>query len=263
MSISGDLVIVDGWQFNLDRSVPKIVASLGKGKESNNINIASVIEYTEDFKKGTITLTITSKVELSTITVNGENISATNNNGTYTVIKNIEDNGTYNVYVKDIKDEYKLKNVKILGIQKDIVIYTVEDLIQFAGIVNKGGAYEGKTVTLADNLDLKNVCYQVDGTAQNDISWTPIGTELNQFKGTFEGNNKEISNIYINSTDLNQALFGNVGTTGTVKNLKVRGTILGNSNCAGIVAVNNGFVDKCTNYVNVHSNSYHVRRNCW
>ena len=263
MSISGDLVIVDGWQFNLDRSVPKIVASLGKGKESNNINIASVIEYTEDFKKGTITLTITSKVELSTITVNGENISATNNNGTYTVIKNIEDNGTYNVYVKDIKDEYKLKNVKILGIQKDIVIYTVEDLIQFAGIVNKGGSYEGKTVTLADNLDLKNVCYQVDGTAQNDISWTPIGTELNQFKGTFEGNNKEISNIYINSTDLNQALFGNVGTTGTVKNLKVRGTILGNSNCAGIVAVNNGFVDKCTNYVNVHSNSYHVRRNCW
>lgn len=264
MNISGDLVIVDGWQFSIDRSVPKIVASLGKGKESSNINIASVIEYTENFKKGTITLTITSNVELSVITINGENISATNNNdGTYTIIKNIEDNGTYSVYVKDINDEYKLKNVKILGIQKDIIIYRIEDLIQFAEIVNKGGSYEGKTVTLANDLDLSSICYRVDGTTQNDINWTPIGTETNQFKGTFEGNNKEISNIYINSSSSNQALFGNLGTTGEVKNLKVRGTISGSNNCAGIVAINDGLVDKCINYVNVRSNSYHVRRNCW
>ncbi len=252
MNISGDLAIVDGWQFSIDRSVPKIAASLGKGKESSNINIASVIEYTENFKKGTITLTITSKVELSIITINGENISTTNNNnGTYTIIKDIEDNGTYSVYVKDINDEYKLKNVKVLGIQKDIIIYTIEDLIQFVEIVNKGGAYEGKTVTLANDLDLKNVCYKVDGTTQNDINWTPIGTQTNQFKGIFEGNNKEISNIYINSSSSNQALFGSLGTTGIVKNLKVRGTISGSNNCAGIICKNYGKVENCVNYASV------------
>ena len=31
MTIIGDMVIVDGWQFEIDRSVPKITLSLGKG----------------------------------------------------------------------------------------------------------------------------------------------------------------------------------------------------------------------------------------
>lgn len=244
MNISGDLVIVDGWQFQIDRSVPKIVVSLGKGKESSNINIASVINYTKDFKKGTISITITSGIELSKITINGENVIVTNNNdGTYTLIKNIDDNGIYNVYVKDINDEYKLKDIRVLGIQKDIIIYTEDDFIQFAKVVNNGGSYEGKTVILANDLDLSNVCYRVDGTPQNDISWTPIGTNTNQFKGTFEGNDKEISNMYINSVNSYQALFRSIGTTGKVKSLKVRGTILGNSDCAGIVARNYGMVE--------------------
>ena len=95
------------------------------------------------------------------------------------------------------------------------------------------------------------MCYKVDGTTQNDINWTPIGTQTNQFKGIFEGNNKEISNIYINSSSSNQALFGSLGTTGIVKNLKVRGTISGSNNCAGIICKNYGKVENCVNYASV------------
>ena len=251
MNISGNIVIVDEWQFEIDRSIPKIVASLGKGKESNNINIASTVSYMADFTKGTISITITTDIELSKVTINGENVSATNNNGTYNITKDIYDNGNYSIYVKDVNDQYKLKNIKVLGFQKDITISTEEDLLQFAQVVNDGGGYEGKTVTLGKNLDLSTVCYKVDGTTQNDISWTPIGTESNQFKGTFDGNNKEITNIYINSTNNDQGLFGNVGTTGIIKDLILEGSIIGNNGCSGVCSWNYGKIENCVNNVNV------------
>ncbi|MCI8352783.1 MAG: hypothetical protein HFJ58_04185 [Clostridia bacterium] len=251
MSISGNIVIVDGWQFEIDRSIPKIVASLGKGKESNNINIALTVSYMADFTKGTISITITTNIELSEITINGENVSATNNNGTYNITKDIYDNGNYTIYVKDVNDQYKLKNIKVLGFQKDITILTEEDLLQFAQVVNNGGGYEGKTVTLGKNLDLSTVCYKVDGTTQNDISWTPIGTESNQFKGTFDGNNKIITNIYINSISSAQGLFGSIGSTGVIKDLTVGGSILGYDWCCGISAWNYGKIENCVNNANV------------
>ena len=53
-----------------------------------------------------------------------------------------------------------------------------------ARMVNSGrDSMEGKTITLGENIDLKNT------------SWTPIGTETNPFKGAFNGNKKTISNL--------------------------------------------------------------------
>ena len=225
MSISGNIVIVDGWQFEIDRSIPKIVSSLGKGKESSTIEIISTVNYSSNFETGTISITITSSAKLSTITINGETVTSINNNdGTYTVEKEITDNGVYNIYVKDINDEYKLKNIKILGIQKDITIMSTEDIIQFREVVNNGGGYKGKTVTLGKDLDLSSLCYKVDGTVENDVSWTPIGTETKSFKGTFNGNNKTINGLYINSNTACQGLFG-VIEKGMVKDLTIKGNI--------------------------------------
>lgn len=62
-------------------------------------------------------------------------------------------------------------------------IYGKEDLLEFAESVNKGCEYEGVTVNLNANIDLK-------GT-----SWVPIGYETSGFKGVFNGNNYTISNL--------------------------------------------------------------------
>ena len=86
-------------------------------------------------------------------------------------------------------------------IHRTLEIYDVADLKHFASKVNGGTSYSGKTITLNDNLDLKNV------------EWSPIGTEEKKFEGTFSGNNKTISN-------LDATLFGNA--MGTIKNVTVK-----------------------------------------
>ena len=89
-----------------------------------------------------------------------------------------------------------------------------------AATVNGGEKFEGKTVKLTSDIDLAG------------HAWTPIGNGSrfgsaaigNQFKGTFDGNGKTISNLNINTTkgtDFAVGLFG-VVNGGTVKNLKLQ-----------------------------------------
>ena len=89
-----------------------------------------------------------------------------------------------------------------------------------AATVNGGEKFEGKTVKLTSDIDLAG------------HAWTPIGNGSrfgsaaigNQFKGTFDGNGKTISNLNINTTkgtDYAVGLFGIVNG-GTVKNLKLK-----------------------------------------
>ncbi|MEG0571050.1 MAG: hypothetical protein RR497_05340, partial [Oscillospiraceae bacterium] len=70
-------------------------------------------------------------------------------------------------------------------------IATAEQLKQFAAIINSvNGAISAK---LMENLDLSTVCSMSNG------SWTPIGTSASKYDGTFYGNSKSISNLYINN----------------------------------------------------------------
>mgnify|MGYP002794616830 CR=1 FL=1 len=56
---------------------------------------------------------------------------------------------------------------------------------------------------LTANIDMSTVC------GKNIGSWSPIrGGERWRWCGTFDGNNKTISNLYINSTEDDQGLFG-------------------------------------------------------
>lgn len=58
----------------------------------------------------------------------------------------------------------------------DVVqINTAEELIEFAKKVNGGDDYDGKTVRLTDDIDLPE-----------EGDWTPIGTQSEPFKGTFD-----------------------------------------------------------------------------
>ncbi len=129
-------------------------------------------------------------------------------------------------------------------------IKTTAELERFAEIVNGGNSYKGKTVTLANDIDLSET-YNVSGR-----SWTPIGTQdlggIHSFAGTFEGGNHSITGLYINTSGSTQGLFGIV--TGTVKNLTVSGEITASSVAGGIAARcegNTAVITDCHSNVNI------------
>ncbi|MDR2828846.1 MAG: Ig-like domain-containing protein [Acholeplasmatales bacterium] len=94
-------------------------------------------------------------------------------------------------------------------------------------------------------------------------NWEPIGVGGIPFEGTYDGNNKKIENLSINSNKSFQGLFGFV--TGTIKNVNVYGNIsihfvgaYSHSIVGGIAgAINNGaIIDNCNNYVNIEADSF-------
>lgn len=111
-------------------------------------------------------------------------------------------------------------------------INDVAELIQFAQQVNGGDDFSGKTVKLVNDIDLAG------------INWTPIGNckTGKYFKGTFEGNGKTISNLYVdNSADQSQystaGFFGWVDAPGaTIQNIKMDGATVKGSHWTGVIA---------------------------
>ena len=99
---------------------------------------------------------------------------------------------------------------------------------------------------LKNDIDLSSVCSEASGT-----SWTPIGTASNPFEGKFYGNGHEVQNLYINSNENSQGLFGK--NSGIIKNITVKGKVTGGRNVAGIIGENsdNGKIQNCINYANV------------
>jgi len=66
--------------------------------------------------------------------------------------------------------------------------------------------------------------------------WSPIGSSSSPFCGTFDGNGKTISGLTINnSTGNGLGLFGYF--RGILKNLTVKGAVVGNDNIGGIVGL--------------------------
>ena len=66
----------------------------------------------------------------------------------------------------------------------------------------------------------------IDLEGKETKQWIPIDNNSTTFSGTFEGNNHNINNLYINSTQNNQALFAT--NTGKIRNITVNGNINGN-----------------------------------
>ena len=104
-------------------------------------------------------------------------------------------------------------------------------------------SYDGKYIKLNDNI-----------TLDQSKQWIPIGDLTTKFKGEFDGNSKEISNININvnSQDTWHGLFGAIGESGEVANLTVKGTITKEGGgIGGIAAYNEGKIKRCSNYINI------------
>lgn len=121
----------------------------------------------------------------------------------------------------------------------NVTISTAEGLFYFAKKANAGNNFAGKTVTLANNIDL------------NDEKWTPIGSfndATTQFKGTFDGQNHAVTGLKVEESNKQGVGFFGKVYTGTIKNLTVEGSVSA-SNCnyvGGIVGHGYATITNCT-----------------
>ena len=153
---------------------------------------------------------------------------------TYTVTKGT----TYYIGAREsngiaIEGEVKL-NVILNGIDYELpagmtgkgtepepfVLKTADHLAWFRDHVNEG--HPSACAKIADDvkeIDMSTVCHKADTEKQvAELSWTPIGNESNKYIGTFDGNGKTISNLYINATSDDTGFFGYAGA-GSIKNI--------------------------------------------
>jgi hypothetical protein len=85
------------------------------------------------------------------------------------------------------------------------LIYNALQLQSLATAVNAGNPMTDSCFRMESDIDLSGVCHKVDGTPENDVSWTTDwricwNNNCILFNGTFDGNGHKIINLYINQT---------------------------------------------------------------
>mgnify|MGYP006920293045 CR=1 FL=1 len=122
------------------------------------------------------------------------------------------------------------------------IITKAEELAWFRDQVNSG--QYSICAKIADNvevIDMSTVCHAAD-KSQNleEKSWVPIGNRnIIKYRGTFDGNGKTITNLYINASQTSQNNMGLFGYTyqSTIKNLTFENANVTNTeNDIGILA---------------------------
>ena len=122
------------------------------------------------------------------------------------------------------------------------IITTAEELKWFRDEVNRGR--KNICAKIADNvevIDMSTVCHAAD-KSQNleEVSWEPIGNTTNRYMGTFDGNNKTITNLYINANQEYSGLFGYTFIS-TIKNLTFVNANVTNTNSFTGILVGYGY----------------------
>lgn len=123
-------------------------------------------------------------------------------------------------------------------VENPYIITKAEELAWFRDAVNDGN-YE-ICAKIADNvevIDLKDFCHAADASQNlKELSWEPIGNSDWSYVGTFDGNGKTITNLYINATQAYMGLFGRIYKS-TIKNLTFENANVTNTeNDIGILA---------------------------
>ena len=141
-------------------------------------------------------------------------------------------------------------------------------LYWFAGLVN--GTLDGvkqntsanailtANITVNENL-LDSLQYDAEGNVSNGsdfISWTPIADcmedHTTQYSGTFDGNNKTVSGLYLNGNSARIGLFGSSEADGNIKNVGVVDSYFkGNVFVGGVCGRNDGTITNCYNAGNL------------
>lgn len=105
--------------------------------------------------------------------------------------------------------------------EDNYLIYTAQDLAQFANLVNVGYSFEGETVLIMNDIDLSHF-----------DKWTPIGTATKPFKGIFQSNPTSgttyaITGVHITNTPLRITFYGLFGALdhASIKNVAVDASV--------------------------------------
>ena len=267
-------------------------------REKEEINLAYSAAKLKKIENGEIGTNITDAELNSEFEYNKTKANAT---GNVTLIVTFEE--TNNSYIinqdgeieKDNTEKVNDQNPGELSGDGDInnpyKILSIEDLIYFANQVNSGNNYEGKVIELGVSLNFSsNNSYALESSLEpgglkeeltSGEGFEPIGTywyaignnETQQiteqnapyiFKGTFDGKNNSLINLYINRTreikvsnldeenimimieyfNDEQSLFGK--NIGNIINLNIENANLnGDYNVAGICGTNQGVIDNC------------------
>ena len=154
------------------------------------------------------------------------------------------------------------------GTEEDpFVIMSMEDFLCFSQNVAQ---YKNKYVALGKTIDFKSdLSYVNPNTTEYDEYLGGDGTTglkeqlteglgfmpINNFSGTFDGQNNWIKNIYINRDSNNVALFGTSSYI-TIKNLNASGEITGLANVGGFFgrcpdSGRDVKIINCNNYINI------------
>lgn len=133
--------------------------------------------------------------------------------------------------------------------------YRIKDATQlrrFADAVNgvNGSPNTGICAVLTQNIDLSGVCGADTG------SWTPIGTNTNPYRGTFDGASFAVSGLYCQKPGASYAgLFAS--NAGIIKNLGVAGgTVSAGNYAGGLCGINKGTITGCYNTATVNGDKY-------
>ena len=98
---------------------------------------------------------------------------------------------------------------------------TADHLAWFRDYVNGGNTIAcAKIADDVKEIDMSTVCHKANtATNTEELSWDPISNSyINRYQGTFDGNGKTISNLYINATSNFVGFFG-YAEKGSIKNI--------------------------------------------
>lgn len=170
--------------------------------------------------------------------------------------------------------------------KKPYLIESIEDLVMFSEAVNGGNSFEGKVVKLNQSLDFNSENsyqnyantelfgdYNGDGTTEGikeevtkitGRGFIPIGlvdnTNNNVFSGEFDGNNRNILNLYIRKENEETTTIGFFAQNlGTIKKLGLTGKIIVTSTnevyVGGIAGENKSSIENCLTDISFELNA--------
>ena len=160
---------------------------------------------------------------------------------------------------------------------KPYKIGTAAELCWFVGLVN--GTFTDGTeqntdacAVLTKDIVINTGTFDEDGTytpqdSETANQWIPIGNYDNQYTGTFDGNDKTISGLYVNSNDNYAGLFGRVGENGKIQNVGVDDSYISSSSSKYYIYIgcvcgwNEGTIKNCYNTGTVNGNSNNYKSN--
>ena len=143
-----------------------------------------------------------------------------------------------------VDNPYQISTAAELAWFRDYVNGTIGDEGEAAGTTHSSASAK-----LIADIDLSEFCHAKDAAKNTDeLSWTPIGNRPRFYQGTFDGNGKTISNLYINATSGNYAGFFGVVDAGCIKNItfdnaKVKSTVKSKSTGILIGQAINSFIE--------------------